>query len=51
MFYDGWQEANRQLLDRVRSLGPVELGFRATPAGWPIWATVAHLAGIRVYWL
>jgi uncharacterized damage-inducible protein DinB len=50
-FYRGWQRINSQLLDRVRGLGPVHLGFRPTPDAWPIWATVAHLAGMRVYWL
>jgi hypothetical protein len=27
------------------------LSLQPAPDGWPIWATVAHTAGTRVYWL
>jgi len=50
-FYEGWQKANGHLLDRVRALGPAELQFQPAAGVWPIWATIAHLAGMRVYWL
>ena len=28
-----------------------QLDIRPAPEGWPIWATVGHTAGVRVYWL
>lgn len=49
--YEGWDRANRHLLDRVRELTPEALQLQGASDGWPIWATVAHLAGARVYWL
>jgi uncharacterized damage-inducible protein DinB len=50
-FYDGWPRIQTRLLDRLATLGADELRLRASPDGWPIWATVSHLAGTRVYWL
>jgi hypothetical protein len=28
-----------------------QLAWRASPEHWPVWATVGHVAGVRVYWL
>lgn len=50
-FYEGWARVQTRLLDRLPALGPEELGLRASPDGWPIWALISHLAGGRVYWL
>ena len=50
-FYDGWQHYNRYLTDGIRSLTPEQLAIRPGPDAMPIWATVAHTAGPRVYWL
>ena len=50
-FYDGWRFTHNRLVERVGALSAEQLGLR--PAGnlWPIWATAAHLAATRVYWL
>ena len=50
-FYSGWKTLNAQLLDRVRTLSRDVLAVSPSPDAWPIWATVAHLTGMRVYWL
>jgi uncharacterized damage-inducible protein DinB len=49
--YEGWPRIQTRLLDRLARLGPDELQLRASSDGWPIWATVSHLAVVRVYWL
>jgi uncharacterized damage-inducible protein DinB len=50
-FYDGWQFTNQRLIERIGALSPDQLGLRASPHLWPIWAIAAHAAGVRVYWL
>ncbi len=37
----------------MRALAPLSPGQLAVPirSAWPIWASVSHLAGARVYWL
>jgi uncharacterized damage-inducible protein DinB len=50
-FYEGWGYANERLMERIGTLSPEQLALRASPGHWPIWATVAHQAGVRVYWL
>ena len=35
----------------IDSLTSEQLALRPAPSLWPIWATTAHLAGMRVYWL
>ena len=50
-FYEGWRFTNDRLVERVGSLSLEQLELRAAPHLWPIWATTAHLAGGRVYWL
>jgi hypothetical protein len=49
--FEGWQKTQAHLVNRLPKLGSRELGLRASPEGWPIWAIVSHLAGARVYWL
>jgi uncharacterized damage-inducible protein DinB len=49
--YEGWPRINAILMRRLPALGPDELQLRAGAGGWPIWASIAHLAGARVYWL
>jgi uncharacterized damage-inducible protein DinB len=50
-FYEGWQTYNERILEVVRNLSAEELAVRPAPERWPIWATVGHTAGVRVYWL
>jgi uncharacterized damage-inducible protein DinB len=50
-FYGGWSEYNRRLVVAMGSLSDAQLGLRAAPDKWPIWAIAAHTAGTRVYWL
>jgi uncharacterized damage-inducible protein DinB len=49
--YADWEAYQCHLVDAVRDLTPAQLALRASPDQWPIWATVAHLAGGRAYWL
>jgi uncharacterized damage-inducible protein DinB len=50
-YYAGWDTYNRQLVDVIRPMTMEQLQLRPAPERWPIWATVAHTAGTRVYWL
>jgi uncharacterized damage-inducible protein DinB len=50
-FYEGWQTYNERIIEVVRDLSTEELAVRPAPTRWPIWATVGHTAGARVYWL
>jgi uncharacterized damage-inducible protein DinB len=50
-FYEGWQKYNARLVEAIRNLSTEQLGLRSAPDQWPIWATAAHTAGVRVYWL
>jgi uncharacterized damage-inducible protein DinB len=50
-FFEGWQTYNKRISEVVRDLSAEELEVRPAPEGWPIWATVGHTAGARVYWL
>ncbi len=50
-FYDMWPQYNRRLRDVVAAMTDGELAVRPSPERWPIWATVGHTAGMRVYWL
>ena len=50
-FYDQWPQYNRRMVEVIRVLDDDGLAARPAPDGWPIWATVAHTAGARVYWL
>ena len=50
-FYDMWPQYNRRLVEIVGAMSPEHLAVRPAPDLAPIWATVAHTAGGRVYWL
>ncbi len=49
--YDGWQTYNAAIVEVVRDMSDEHLQLRPAPERWPIWATVAHMAGARAYWL
>jgi uncharacterized damage-inducible protein DinB len=38
-------------VETLGALSPEQLEIRPAPHLWPIWATAAHMAGARVYWL
>jgi uncharacterized damage-inducible protein DinB len=50
-FYDRWPQYNRRLTEIVAAMTDDQLSIRPSPERWPIWATVGHTAGVRVYWL
>ncbi len=50
-FYDRWPQYNRRLVEVVRPMTAEQLAIRPAPDSPPTWATVAHTAGPRVYWL
>ena len=50
-FYDLWPQYNRRLRDVVAAMSDDQLAIRPDPERWPIWATVGHTAGVRVYWI
>lgn len=50
-FYDRWPQYNRRLRDVIARMPDEQLAIRPSPDRWPIWATVGHTAGGRVYWL
>ena len=50
-FYDMWPQYNDRLREVVASMTDEQLAIRPSPERWPIWATVGHTAGVRVYWL
>lgn len=49
-FFRGWSLTNDALIDAIAPLTPEQLGIPIR-RDWPIWASVSHLAGTRVYWL
>jgi uncharacterized damage-inducible protein DinB len=50
-FYADWDGFNRHIVDVVRAMSDEDLAIRPAPDGWPMWATIGHTAGTRVYWL
>lgn len=50
-YYDQWPQYNRRLTEVIADMTPSQLAIAPSPTGWPIWATVGHTAGARVYWL
>lgn len=50
-FYDRWPQYDRRLVETVAPLSDEQLALRPGPDRWPIWATLAHLAEMRLYWL
>lgn len=49
-FFEGWQLANQAIVDAIAPLTAEQLAIEIQK-DWPIWASVSHLAGTRVYWL
>ena len=50
-FYPDWEQYNGRIVDVVRDMSAEQLALRPDPERWPIWATVGHTCGARVYWL
>jgi hypothetical protein len=50
-FYDMWPQYERRLREVIAVMSGEQLAIRPSGDGLPIWATVAHTAGVRVYWL
>jgi uncharacterized damage-inducible protein DinB len=50
-FYDRWPQYNRRLTEVVGSMTDEQLAIQSSPDRMSIWATAAHCAGARVYWL
>jgi uncharacterized damage-inducible protein DinB len=52
-FYDRWPQYNRRLTEVVGAMTDQQLAINPAPdrGRWPIWATVAHNAEARLYWL
>ena len=51
LFYGMWPQYDRRLREVIGAMTGEQLAIRPSPEGWPIWATVGHTAGGRVYWL
>jgi hypothetical protein len=51
LFYDRWPQYNRRIVEVVRPMTAEHLAVRPSADRPPIWATVGHTAGVRVYWL
>ena len=50
-YYAGWQLANDSLIGAIEHLTPEQLALPVGSPTWPIWASVSHIAGTRVFWL
>ncbi len=49
--YNMWPQNNRRLREVIGAMSADQLAIRPSAELWPIWATVGHTAGVRVYWL
>lgn len=49
--YGMWPQYNRRLREVIAAMTDEQLALRPSPERWPIWATVGHLACMRVFWL
>ena len=49
--FDMWPQYNRRLREVIGAMSAEQLAIRPAADRWPIWATVGHTAGTRVYWL
>ncbi|HET9416848.1 MAG TPA: DinB family protein [Candidatus Limnocylindria bacterium] len=49
--YEMWPQYNRRLRDVIGAMSDEQLAIRPSADRWPVWATVGHTAGTRVYWL
>jgi len=50
LFYDGWAEHQRLLLNAIGGLREDQLALRSAPDQWAIWQLAGHMAGSRAYW-
>jgi hypothetical protein len=50
-YYEPWEIYNQRIIEVLSEMTDEQLAIRPSPEGWPIWATVGHTAGARVYWL
>jgi uncharacterized damage-inducible protein DinB len=50
-YYAGWRLANDTLIGVIEHLTPQQLALPIGSPTWPIWASVSHIAGVRVFWL
>ena len=46
-----WAQYDRRLREVIGAMSADQLAIRPAANLWPIWATVGHTAGVRVYWL
>jgi len=51
LFYDMWPQYNRRLREVIGAMSAEQLAIRPSADRWPIWATAAHTAAMRVYWI
>ena len=51
LYFDQWPTYNERIVEIARDMTDEQLAIRPAPSRWPIWATLAHTAGTRVYWL
>ena len=49
--YEGWRLLNDTVIAALQPLTPQQLALPVGSPTWPIWASVSHMAGTRVYWL
>ena len=49
--YDMWPQYALRLREIIAAMSPEGLAIRPSPERPPIWATTAHIANVRVYWL
>ena len=50
-FYEGWHLTNDALIRTLAPLSAAQLALPVGSATWPVWASAAHLAGTRIFWL
>jgi uncharacterized damage-inducible protein DinB len=50
-FYSMWPQYNERITNVIAGMSDEQLAVKPSPDGWPVWATVGHTAGGRVYWL
>jgi uncharacterized damage-inducible protein DinB len=50
-YYEPWAVYNERIVEVVGEMSAEQLALRPDPERWPIWATVGHMCGARVYWL
>jgi len=51
LFYDGWANQQRMLIDALRPLTADQMRLRPAPQMWSVWQIAGHMGGARAYWL